>query len=149
MIILLTKNLCHILYLWTTLKYIFNTFSDEPGMDGNVKLRVVWCEPIINWPMVVSGLIFYRYYHNHVDDALVGWDQPSFEESRRLAPLYSAPFSCLHWYFSPSSFIARTSKEWNSLPSSVFPPEYDLQFFKRKVNNLMVYLRNLDRTRPD
>ena len=39
---------------------------------------------------------------------------------------------------SLSFFIAQTSREYNFLPSSVFPLEYDVQSFKRQVNNLIV-----------
>jgi hypothetical protein len=37
-----------------------------------------------------------------------------------------------------SSFLMRTAKEWNSLPSSVFPENYDLGAFKTRVNRLLL-----------
>lgn len=40
-----------------------------------------------------------------------------------------------------SSFIMRTSKEWNSLPASLFPDTYDLGIFKARVNRHYLSLR--------
>ncbi|XP_045491040.1 uncharacterized protein LOC123690909 [Colias croceus] len=37
-----------------------------------------------------------------------------------------------------NSFFIRTAKEWNSLPSSVFPDHYNLQLFKSRVNRLLL-----------
>ena len=66
---------------------------------------------------------------------------PALKPFKRV-PRFSAsahPFtvqlpSCNKHFYS-TSFFPRTSDLWNSLPSSCFPPSYDLQIFKCKVHH--------------
>ncbi|XP_045508843.1 uncharacterized protein LOC123704508 [Colias croceus] len=37
-----------------------------------------------------------------------------------------------------NSFFIRTAKEWNALPSSVFPVDYNIQLFKSRVNRFLL-----------
>ena len=64
--------------------------------------------------------------------------------------LYTVHLYCARTNTSLSSFIAQTSREWNYLSCSVCQPDYELQFFKRQVNDyIMTDLRNLDKIRPE
>jgi len=47
---------------------------------------------------------------------------------------FNANFKC-NWKLYKEIFIPRTSATWNSLLSSCFPDLYDLQVFKKTVND--------------
>jgi len=104
---------------------------------------------------VASLSLLYRYYHGHCANSIAELMSRPAEIGRLLRKREAWHPHRVHLcrartVASQSSFIVRTSREWNFLPCSVFPPEYDLQFFKSKVNkHIMTDLRSLDRTRPD
>ena len=88
---------------------------------------------------VASLSIFYRYFHGYCSSELANCMPPPLQRPRctRLATS-SHPYSVqppnarVNQYLH--SFIPFTGKLWNSLPDSVFPPDYDLNFFKREVS---------------
>ena len=88
---------------------------------------------------VASLSLFYKYFHGSCSDELMSLSLTlkSFNRVTR----YSAnahPFtvqlpSCNRQFYL-TSFFLRTSDLWNSLPSSCFPPSFDLQKFKCNVH---------------
>ena len=88
---------------------------------------------------VASLAIFYRYFHGYCSSELANCMPPPLLRPRctRLST-YSHPYSVQLPYARVNqylhSFIPSTGKLWNSLPDSVFPPSYDLDFFKRGVS---------------
>ena len=91
----------------------------------------------------VSSLsLFYRYYNGKCSQELQLLVPPmkTFSVRTRLA----AATQELHPHalvnprvknnFHEQSFIPRTVKQWNNLPSECFPQQYDLDSFKSKVN---------------
>ena len=83
---------------------------------------------------VASLSLFYKYFHGSCSDELKSLT-PTLK-SFNCVTRYSAnahPFtvqlpSCNRQFYS-TSFFPCTSDLWNSLPSSCFPPSYDLQKF--------------------
>jgi len=99
--------------------------------------------------------LFYRFYHGHCANSIAELMPLPAEigrplRSRKAWHPYRVHFCCARTVTSQRCFIARTFREWNLLPCFVFPPEYDLQSFKCKVNkHIMTDLQNLNRTHPD
>ena len=98
------------------------------------------CLPSLNHRRNVASLtIFYRYFHAHCSLELAACLPPPLPRPRctRLST-HSHPYSVylpnarVNQYLH--SFIPFTGKLWNSLPVSIFPPSYNLAFFKREVS---------------
>jgi hypothetical protein len=91
---------------------------------------------------VASLSLYYRYYNGHCSSELSSRMPPSLRRARttRLST-QSHPFSVqlsdprLNRY--SLSYMYTTGKVWNTLPSSIFPPSYDLHTFKRRVAGLV------------
>ena len=92
---------------------------------------------------VASLSLFYKYYHGHCSKELSSLVPGALVHTRltrhslRSHPFSVAiPFSKKRRY--TRSFFPRTSKLWNSLPSSCFPKSYNLQHFKSSANRYLV-----------
>ena len=88
---------------------------------------------------VASLAIFYRYFHSNCSSELANCMPPPLLRPRctRLSTLshpytVQTPFARVNQYLH--SFFVSTGKLWNSLPLSVFPPSYDLNYFKKEVS---------------
>ena len=88
---------------------------------------------------VASLSLFYKYFHGSCPDELKSLT-PTLKSFNRVTR-YSAnahPFTVqlpsYNRQFYSTSFFPRTSDLWNSLPSSCFPPSFDLQKFKCNVH---------------
>ena len=104
------------------------------------------------WP----PYLFYRYFHSHCANSVAEMIPRPAEIGRSLRNRVAWHPYRVHLCHARTDtyhsklFHSVSVGEWNFLPCYVFPPEYDLQSFKRKVNNhIMTDLRNLDRTRSD
>ena len=87
----------------------------------------------------ISALsLYYRYYHGGCSDELKSVIPPKacFARSRRFAnsqhSLVVKLEKCRTTSF-PNMFVSMTSRNWNSLPASIFPSTYNLQTFKTRV----------------
>merc|ERR1711914_50591 len=89
--------------------------------------------------MQLHGSLFYRYFHGHCSSDLRSCVPPLLRRPRytRLS-VTSHPFSVeipltrVNQY--NHSFFPFTGRLWNSLPSDLFPPAYDLDSFKKGVS---------------
>ena len=112
----------------------------------NQALRILGCSdpykenilPMSHRRNVGSLSLLYRYFHGHCSKELLGLvpAPQHLGPSTRYAAA-SHPF-CLEIPRSRTkhhmkSFFPRTVRLWNSLPSSVFPADYDLAQFKRSI----------------
>jgi Reverse transcriptase (RNA-dependent DNA polymerase) len=113
----------------------------------NRAMRILGCSDLVKeniLPMshrrnVGSLSLLYRYFHGHCSKELLGL-VPTLQHlgpSTRRAGA-SHPY-CLAVPHSRTehhrkSFFPRTVRLWNSLPSFVFPVDYNLSQFKRNVN---------------
>ena len=88
---------------------------------------------------VASLSIFYRYFHADCSSELANCMPPPLPRPRctRLST-HAHPYTVQTPYARVNqhlhSFIPHAGKLWNNLPSSVFPPAYDLNSFKRRVS---------------
>ena len=89
--------------------------------------------------LVADLSIFYRYFHGHcsleiksiIPDPLKHVRPTrSFTQSHPFQVILSNPRTLSH----KSSFIPRTCKLWNTLPSTSFPVSYNLSSFKSNIN---------------
>jgi hypothetical protein len=109
------------------------------GCSDPVKENIL---PMSHRRNVGSLSLLYRYFHGHCSNELLGLVPPpqQFGQSTRYAAS-SHPY-CLALPRSRTehhrkSFFPRTVRLWNSLPSSVFPVDYNLAQFKRNVNSVL------------
>ncbi|CAK1598398.1 unnamed protein product [Parnassius mnemosyne] len=92
---------------------------------------------------VASLSVFYRMHFGECAQELHNLIPPSpfhHRTTRRTASLH--PFVVdlprIRTKRFATSFIMRTAKEWNKLPTSVFPSEYNVGIFKARVNRLLL-----------
>merc|ERR1712035_111623 len=93
-------------------------------------------QPLLFRRNVASLSIFYRYFHANCSSELANCMPPPLMRPRctRLSTFshpntVQTPYARVDQYLH--SFIPFTGKLWNTLPSSVFPPFYNLGTFKR------------------
>ncbi|KAL7648516.1 UNVERIFIED_CONTAM: hypothetical protein RMT77_000422 [Armadillidium vulgare] len=89
--------------------------------------------------------LFYRYYSGKCSRELSTHVPPPLRRPRRTRGAMSAHQFCVdignsRLFRCGASFFPATSVLWNSLPSSVFPSAFNLNFFKACV---CAHLRNL------
>lgn len=85
--------------------------------------------------------IFYRFYHGHCSQEIqdivpIPLERCRTTRSQSHAHPFQVTLSNCRTLSHSSSFIPRTSKLWNMLPPSTFPHQYNLNSFKRSVNQL-------------
>ena len=91
------------------------------------------------WRNVTSLSLSYRYFHADCSSELVNCMSPSLPRPRctrfsTSSHPYSVHLSNVRVNQYLHFFIPYTGKLWNYLFLSVFPPTYDLNFFKRGVS---------------
>jgi hypothetical protein len=95
--------------------------------------------PLSHRRNVGSLSLLYRYFHGHSSKELLGL-VPS---PQHLGPATRRRTEANNFSFAiprsktihhQKSFFPRSTRLWNSLPSSVFPTDYNLALFKRNVN---------------
>ena len=95
-------------------------------------------EPLSHRRDVASLSLLYRYFHGKCSDAL---HSLTFTARTRLATSTVANhphflrLPNIRRKFHADSFIPRTSSLWNKLPRDCFPSSYNLNTFKKRVNN--------------
>ena len=88
----------------------------------------------------VSALsLYYRYYHGMCSDELKSMIPPKacFARSTRFADSqhsFAVKLEKCPTTSFTNTFILMTSRNWNSLPASIFPSTYNLQTFKTRVH---------------
>ena len=90
---------------------------------------------------VSSLCLLYRYFHGHCSSELRGAVPPLFQVTRTTRASSSGhPFRLRIPHHRTEtyarSFFPRTSRVWNMLPRHVFPPAFNLQLFKSRINRL-------------
>ena len=91
---------------------------------------------------VASLSLFYRYYFGRCSSALsesVPKPKIFSRGTRRANPLtcYHVSMERTRTKGRSNSFFTRTAQLWNQLPTSCFPPQYDIGSFKRRVNRFL------------
>ena len=81
--------------------------------------------------------LLYRYFHHDCSDELHSMMPAMLARPRNTRGLYNAhPYSLSQKVYRSNalknSFLPRSVKLWNSLPSSCFPSNYNLPLFKRR-----------------
>ena len=92
---------------------------------------------------VASLSLFYRYYNGKCSKELHSLIPPKKEFGRetrlsRKSHEHTLSIPTVGNKYHGQSFIPRTSKQWNALPSECFPEEYDLDAFKSNVNRFLL-----------
>ena len=90
---------------------------------------------------VASLSLFYRYFYGKCSDELHLLVPPvrdfpirtRFAKSSEAHPHF-LKIATPRCKFHSDSFFPRTAAMWNSLPPECFPPEYNLDLFKSRVN---------------
>ena len=109
------------------------------GCSDPVKENIL---PMSHRRNVGSLSLLYRHFHGHCSKELLGLVPtpqhlgPSTRNAGSSHPYcLSVPHSRIAHH--KKSFFPRTARLWNSLPSSVFPVDYDLLQFKANVNSFL------------
>ncbi|CAH2235743.1 jg11402 [Pararge aegeria aegeria] len=99
-------------------------------------------EPLGHRRDVSSLYVFYRLYNGECSEELFALRSPSLfsdRTSRRRNKFH--PHHLDAWYSSTvrniRSFLPRTCKLWNNLPSDMFPQKYNLGLFKGRINKFL------------
>ena len=100
-------------------------------------------QPLSERRDVASLSLFYRYYFGRCSSelSLCVPQQKVLSRSTRAASfstLYQVQCERSRTVSRSRSFFVRTSDLWNSLPDSVFPQQYDLDSFKKRVNRFLL-----------
>ena len=96
----------------------------------------------------VSALsLFYRYYHGFCSDEIKSIIPPnaSFVRNTRFSKIqrpYALKLDTNRTNTFANSFIPMASRDWNSLPPTVFPTTYNLQSFKSSIHRYLQLLPN-------
>ncbi|XP_045497535.1 uncharacterized protein LOC123695674 [Colias croceus] len=106
---------------------------------GNESLTACKLHSLEHRRNVASLAVFYRIFHGECAEELHNLlpAAPFYHRgTRRRAGLhpYVIDIPPIRTKRFASSFLMRTGKEWNNLPASVFPRNYNLDLFKRNVN---------------
>ena len=89
----------------------------------------------------VSALsLFYRYYHGFCFDEIKSIipRKVSFARNTRFSKIqhpYALKLDTNRTNAFANSFIPMTSRDWNSLPSTVFPTTHNRQSFKTRITD--------------
>ena len=90
---------------------------------------------------VASLSLFYRYYFGACSSELAGCVPPPLmltaNRTSRLTTSshpYTVVVPTCRTAFGKQTFVMRTSRIWNALPSTCFPTSFNLQQFKQAVN---------------
>ncbi len=89
--------------------------------------------------------LYYRYYNGRCSNELSGCIPPPLvltanRQSRFTdrSHQFAVTVPTCRTSLGKSSFFSRVSATWNALPAHVFPQEYNLQTFKRRINKLAI-----------
>ena len=98
----------------------------------------------------VSALsLFYRYYHSRWSDELksVIHSKACFASSTRFSDSqhsFEVKLEKCRTTSFANTLVPMTSRNWNSLPASIFPRTYNLQTFKSECTNTYPCILSLD-----
>ena len=96
-------------------------------------------QPLSHRHNVASLGLFYQYFHANCSSDLSNCMPPLLARPRCTRITSSSHPFCVHLSNArvnlySQSFIPFSGKFWNALPASVFPPPYDLNYFKKEVS---------------
>ena len=124
----------HANYITTKLTTIIIRLINNPNLTKSL-------QPLSHRRLVGDLSIFFRYFHGHCSQEIREVIPVPLRRVRTTrSSTHSHPFQVSHpnprTLSHKSSFIPRTCKLWNVLPSSCFPESYNLLSFKSKINKL-------------
>ena len=87
----------------------------------------------------IGIMTIYIYYHGRCSDELKSIIPPKacFTRNTRFADSqhsFAVKFEKCRTSSFANTFVPMTSRNWNSLPASIFPSTYNLQTFKTRVH---------------
>jgi hypothetical protein len=113
----------------------------------NESLLTASLQPLALRRNVASLSLFYRYYNGHCSSEISQHMLPPLRRARNTRQAsQSHPFSVqlpnarVNRY--SQSYIYTTGQLWNTLPPSIFPPDYNLNIFKRNVSRHLEHHQN-------
>ena len=88
--------------------------------------------------------LFYRYYPGYCSDEIKSIIPPKawFARNSKTQHPYALKLDTNRTNAFTNSFIPMTSRDWNSLPPTVFPTTYNLQSFKTSIHRYLRLLPN-------
>ena len=97
-------------------------------------------QPLSHRHAVADLYLLYRYYNGRCSTELTSIIPPTLSNLRptRHNLKHHPHYLDLPTSYHSSSFIPRACQLWNSLPPTVFPSSYNLQFFKTKTNDFLL-----------